>query len=128
MKKTTFAIVALAFAIAIPALAQNTTTSPAGTQASPAIGQQPSQNGAQTAQSPDSAVNAGSMDSQTMAGTISADGKSFTSNGKTYTVSNPNSVKPYANQPVTVGYEMDTNNSIRITKLMMNKPQQQPQQ
>jgi hypothetical protein len=59
-----------------------------------------------------------------MTGTISADGKTFTSNGTSYTVSNPNSVKPYANQPVTVGYETDANNAIRITKLMMNKPQQ----
>ena len=61
---------------------------------------------------------------QTLSGTISADGKTFNSNGTTYTISNPNSVKAYANQPITVGYEMDNNNSIRITKVMLTKPQQ----
>ena len=44
------------------------------------------------------------------------DGKTFNSNGTTYTISNPNSVKAYANQPITVGYEMASNNSIRITR------------
>ena len=62
--------------------------------------------------------------SQTLSGTISADGKTFNSNGTTYTISNPNSVKAYANQPITVGYEMGNNNSIRITKVMLTKPQQ----
>ena len=61
---------------------------------------------------------------QTLTGTISADGKTFNSNGTTYSISNPNSVKAYANQPITVGYEMDSNNSIRITKVMLSKPQQ----
>jgi hypothetical protein len=59
-----------------------------------------------------------------LTGTISADGKTFNSNGTTYSISNPNSVKAYANQPITVGYEMDSNNSIRITKVMLSKPQQ----
>ena len=61
---------------------------------------------------------------QTMSGTISADGKTFTSNNTTYKVSNPNSVRPFANQTVTVGYEMDTNNSIHISKVMLKQPSQ----
>jgi len=125
MTKTMLAILALAFAMAMPALAQNTTQPPA--QSSPTTGQQSDQNSSQPTQSPQNGASAGSADSQTsqtMTGTISADGKTFTSNGTSYTVSNPNSVKPYANQPVTVGYETDANNAIRITKLMMNKPQQ----
>lgn len=61
---------------------------------------------------------------QTMSGTISADGKTFTSNNTTYNVSNPNSVKAYANQPISVEYEMDTNNSIRVTKVILAHPQQ----
>ena len=123
MTKTLLATLALACAIAMPALAQNSTAQP---PSSPTTGQQPDQNNPQPTQSPERGANAGSMDSQTsqtMTGTISADGKTFASNGTSYTVSNPNSVKPYANQPVTVGYEMDANNSIRITKLMLNKPQ-----
>ena len=59
-----------------------------------------------------------------MSGTISADGKTFTSNNTTYNVSNPNSVKAYANQPISVEYEMDTNNSIRVTKVILAHPQQ----
>ena len=67
---------------------------------------------------------ANSQAGQTMSGTISADGKSFAGNNTTYTISNPNSVKAYANQPISVEYEMDTNNSIRITKVFLTKPQQ----
>ncbi len=122
MTKTLLATIALAFAVAMPVLAQNSTLP----SSSPTTGQQPDQNSPQPIQSPERGASAGSMDSQTsqtMSGTISADGKTFTSNGTSYTVSNPNSVKPYANQPVAVGYEMDANNSIRITKLMLNKPQ-----
>ncbi len=141
VKMTMFAVVALALAMAMPAFAQDTTQP--STQATPSTGQQqPSQSGSQPMQQPEmsapaptqpepgtgSAVSGTnpqpSQDSQTLSGIISADGKTFNSNGTTYTISNPNSVKAYANQPITVGYEMGSNNSIRITKVMLTKPQQ----
>ena len=79
----------------------------------------------QSDQSAGTAVNGTSPEAaQTMSGTISSDGKTFTSNNTTYNVSNPNSVKAYANQPISVEYEMDTNNSIRVTKVILAHPQQ----
>lgn len=130
-----FAVLSLALAIGMPAIAQETTQP--STPANPSVQQPPDQNStpampqtdngqAVQSQSNQAVGSATSADSQgqTLAGTISADGKTFSSNGTTYTISNPNSVKPYANQPVTVGYEMDNNNSIRITKVMLTKPQQ----
>lgn len=147
MTKMMLAVLALALVIALPAVAQDATqqnqspdqnTSQPSTQANPSMAQPPDQNstqpaqqsgnsqGAQSSQSAGSNATSMGPDSQvgqTMTGTISADGKTFNSNGTSYTISNPNSVKPYANQPITVGYDMDTNNSIRITKVMLTKPQ-----
>jgi hypothetical protein len=136
MTKMMLAVLALALAIAMPAVSQD--TAQPSTPANPSMGQPPDQNSTQPTPQPDtgqavqsqSNQTAGSSAStdpqqgQTLTGTISADGKTFNSNGTTYSISNPNSVKAYANQPITVGYEMDSNNSIRITKVMLSKPQQ----
>lgn len=137
MTKMMLAVLALALAIAMPALAQDTTQP--STPANPAVGQPSDQNNStqampqpdsgqaaqsQSTQAAGSNTSSDTQQGQTMTGTISADGKTFNGNGATYTISNPNSVKAYANQPITVGYEMDSNNSIRITKVMLTKPQQ----
>jgi hypothetical protein len=135
MNKMMLAVLALALAIALPAIAQDTTQP--STPANPSMGQPPDQNSTQPmpqadngqavqSQSNQATGSSASTDSQgqTLTGTISADGKTFNSNGTTYNISNPNSVKAYANQPITVGYEMGDNNSIRITKVMLTKPQQ----
>jgi hypothetical protein len=137
MTKTFVAIFALA--LTIPALAQNPNQP---TQVSPNAGQQPDQNRPQPMTAPDvtqpgqttsdqtpgaavSGSNAPSQTAgQTLSGTISADGKTFDSNGTTYKVSNPNSVKPFAGQPVTVEYDMDSNNSIHVSKVILSHPQQ----
>ena len=139
--KTLTAILALAAAMAVSALAQNPSQP---TQVSPNAGQQPDQNQTQPLSAPDatqpgqrqsdqstnSAVSGSNAPAQasgqTLSGTISADGKTFKSSGNNtaYNISNPNSVKAYANQPITVEYEADTNNSIHITKVMLSKPQQ----
>jgi hypothetical protein len=58
-----------------------------------------------------------------MAGMISADGKTFTSNNTTYNITNSDAAKAYANQALSVEYEMGTNNSIRITKVFLSHPQ-----
>ena len=149
---TKFSILALlTIALALPtvALAQSTTSQPPE-QTSPTMTPPPDQNSQtaqpQATQPPDqnsqpaqpqatpqmqsdqsagTAVNGTSPEAaQTMSGTISSDGKTFTSNNTTYNVSNPNSVKAYANQPISVEYEMDTNNSIRVTKVILAHPQQ----
>lgn len=134
---TKFSILALlTIALTLPtvALAQSTTSQPSD-QSSPTM-TPPDQN-SQTAQpqatqpqmpSDQTAASgvsgADTQAGQTMSGTISSDGKTFTSNNTTYSVSNPNSVKAYANQPISVEYEMDTNNSIRVTKVILAHPQQ----
>ena len=136
MTKMMLAVLALAFAIAMPAFAQSTSSQPTD-QANPSMTQPPDQNSqpappdaSQPAQSQadqaagSSMSGANAQTGQTMSGTISTDGKQFSSNNTTYNVSNPNSVKAYANQPISVEYEMDTNNSIRITKVFLTKPQQ----
>lgn len=140
MSKMMLAVLTLAAAIAMPAFAQSTSSQPSD-QATPSMSQPPDQNSQQATPpaSPDASQpaqtqsdqaagsamsGANSKAGQTMSGTISADGKSFTGNNTTYTISNPNSVKAYANQPISVEYEMDTNNSIRITKVFLTKPQQ----
>ena len=141
MSKTTMlAVLALAAAMAMPAFAQSTSSQPSD-QSTPSMAQPPDQNSQPATQqaSPDasqpaqsqsdqaagSAVSgANTQAAQPMSGTISADGKTFSGNNTTYTISNPNSVKAYANQPISVEYEMDANNSIRITKVFLTKPQQ----
>src|ERR1700760_1541181 len=136
MNKMTLAILALAMAVAVPAIAQSTSSQPTN-QANPTMTQPPGQNSpqaspdssqpaqSQSGQAAGSAVNGmNSQSGQTLSGTISSDGKTFASNDKTYNISNPNSVKAYANQPITVEYEVDTNNSIRVTKVFLTKPQQ----
>jgi hypothetical protein len=141
IKMMMLAVLALALAMALPALAQDTTQP--STQANPSTGQQqPDQSGSQPMQQPEmsqpaptqpnqgtgSAVSGTNpqapQGAQILSGTISADGKTFNSNGNSYVISNPNSVKPFAGQPVSVGYETDANNSIHISKVMLSHPQQ----
>ncbi len=127
-----FILLALALAVPTLLLAQSTTTQPP-TQANPGMAQPPDQNAQPEASEPaptqpdQAAGNSGNgvnSQAQTLSGTISADGKTLTCSNTTYNISNPASVKAYANQPVSVEYEMDTNNSIRITRIILQRPQQ----
>jgi opacity protein-like surface antigen len=135
MTKMMVAVLALALAIAMSAVAQD--TAQPSTPATASTGQPPDQNSAQPTPQPGngqsqsqpnqamgSRATTDTQSGQTLTGIISSDGKTFNSSGTTYSISNPNSVKAYASRPITVGYEMDTNNSIRITKVMLSKPQQ----
>ncbi len=56
---------------------------------------------------------------QMMTGMVNADGKTITGTDNTvYQVSNPNSLKNYVGQNVSVKYQFNTeNNSIKITKV-----------
>lgn len=59
---------------------------------------------------------------QMMTGMVSDNGNSFTSNNTKYQVSNPDALKNYNNQTVTVKYQFNTeSNSIKINKV---NPQQ----
>lgn len=137
MKKISIlAVLAIALAVPTLTLAQSSTTQPPATPANPSMTQPPDQNSqsaqpeaseptqSQSEQAAGSGANGMNSQNQTLSGTISADGKTLTCSDKTYTISNPNSVKAYANQPITVEYEMDANNSIRVTKIMLTRPQQ----
>ena len=129
------AVLAIALAVPSVTLAQSSSTAPPS-QANPGMTQPPDQAAppaqpeasepaqSQSDQAAGSSANGMNSQNQTLTGTISADGKTLTCNNATYTISNASSVKPYAGQPVKVEYEMDTNNSIRVTKLMLMQPQQ----
>ncbi len=56
---------------------------------------------------------------QMLTGMVSADGKTITSTDNTvYQVSNPNALKNYVGQNVTVKYQFNTeNNSIKVSKV-----------
>jgi hypothetical protein len=126
----------LLIALAVPSvmLAQSTTTQ--SPQANPSMAQPPDQNGqtaqpeatepaqTQSDQAAGTSANGMSPQAQTLSGTISPDGKTLTCSNATYNISNPASVKAYAGQPVSVEYEMDTNNSIKVTKIILQRPQQ----
>jgi outer membrane lipoprotein-sorting protein len=54
----------------------------------------------------------------TMTGMVGDNGKTFTSNNTVWQVSNPKTLKNYANQQVTVRYQFNTtNNTLRIDKV-----------
>lgn len=53
-----------------------------------------------------------------MTGMVSDNGKTFTSNNTTWSVSNPGALKNYDNQNVTVKFQFNTgNNTIRVDKV-----------
>jgi hypothetical protein len=132
MTRIVTAILALALAFALPALAQSTAP-PSPTN--PTMGQQPDQSTSQPTQPPNatqppsnqagatSSYGANTQTNQHLSGTISSNGKTFTSSNGTYNISNASDAKEFANQPVTVEYEMDGSNTIRITKVMLARPQ-----
>ena len=54
----------------------------------------------------------------TMTGMVGDDGKTFTSNNTTWTVSNPKALKSYQGQNVTVKFQFNSDrNTIRIDKV-----------
>ncbi len=143
MTKITMHIIAfLAIALAIPTLAVAQSTTQPSTPATPNAAQQPSAqqpnqqpnmqqpNPANQAPPPGTNQSTGSAASSmgtqaqnTLSGAISADGKTFTSSNGAYQISNPNSVKVYANQPVSVRYHLTGQNSIHIDNVIPSQLQ-----
>jgi hypothetical protein len=116
MTKMMTALLALALSVPAVAFAQSTQT-------------QQDQDQSKQNQAAENQVNGmNTMPHHTISGTISPDGKTFTtSDNKVYKVSNPNSVKDYANQQVSVEYQFNTeSNTIHVNKVMMGQQQSQP--
>lgn len=109
MNKVTMALLAIALSIPALAMAQSSNDQ---------------QNGKQMQQTE---ANQAAMDNvdgmntsahRTMTGTVSDNGKRFTSDNVSYQVSNPNSLKNYENQNVTVKVQFNTtNNTIKVDKV-----------
>jgi len=116
MTKMMTALLAIALSVPAVAFAQSTETRQDQEQAKQDQAGQTQVDGMNT------------MPHHQMTGTISADGKSFTtSDNKIYKVSNAASVKDYANQQVSVEYQFNTDsNTIHVNKVIMGQPQSQP--
>jgi hypothetical protein len=64
------------------------------------------------------------MPQHTMTGMVSDNGQSLTSNDKTYLVGNPNSLRNYDNQSVSVVFQFDTeHNQIHIVSVTGSQSQ-----
>jgi uncharacterized lipoprotein NlpE involved in copper resistance len=107
MKKMTMALLAIALSVPAMAFAQNSTQEDKNTQQQQNQAAEQSQMGSST------------LPAKTMSGTVSQDGKSFTSGDKTYMVNNPKSLKAYDNQMVSVKFQYNTDsNTIHILKIL----------
>jgi len=92
------------------------------TSSSGSQGNQSGSQASQSSQGSQSSSTSNSDQSQKMTGKVSSDRKTFSSNGKDYTVSNPDALKGSEGQAVTVlvGVDPDSN-TIHIVQLV---PQQ----
>ncbi len=103
------ALVALALFVPAMALAQNTNQPDTNAQA-----QQQEAN--QAAMNQVDGFN--TSPHHEMIGTVSDNGRKFTSNNTTWSVSNPGALKNYDNQNVTVKFQFNTgNNTIKVDKV-----------
>lgn len=111
MNKVMTALLALALSVPVLAFAQSSMQ----------------QDDSNTKQTQDQKSNQAAMDNvdgmntspnHEMTGMVSDNGKRFTSNNVSYKVSNPNSLKNYDNQNVTVKFQFNTtNNTIKVGKV-----------
>lgn len=106
MNKITTALLAIALSIPVLALAQNDQQDNHAKQ----------QEANQAAMNNVAGMN--TSPNHTMTGMVSDNGKRFVSNNVSYKVSNPDSLKSYENQNVTVKFQFNTgNNTIRVDKV-----------
>jgi hypothetical protein len=125
----TTALLAIALSVPAVAMAQSTTQDNSAQSTSQQDSMQTSQSNTQADQAKQNQAAETQMNGmntsphQTMTGMVSADGKTFTtSDNKVYQVSNPGSLKDYANQNVTVKAQFNTDsNSIKINKVNPSK-------
>ncbi len=109
---TKFLTALLALALFVPAFAFAQSSSQPDTQS-----QAQQQEANQAAQNQVDGAN--TSPHHEMMGMVSDNGKTFTSNNTTWHVSNPNALKNYNGQNVTVKFQFNTsNNTIKIDKVM----------
>ena len=112
MNKVTTAL--LASALSVPALAMAQSSSSSQQQDNNAQVQQEQSN--QAAMNSVSGMNTSAH--KTMTGMVTDNGKRFTSDNVSYQVSNPDSLKSYDNQNVTVNVQFNTTkNTIKVDKV-----------
>ena len=112
--------ICLALGFCMSTLVAQDTSSQSGSQGNQS-GSQASQS-SQGSQGSQSSSTSNSGQDQKMTGKVSSDRKTFSSNGKDYTVSNPDALKGSEGQAVTVLVGVDPdNNTIHIVQLV---PQQ----
>ena len=109
--------ICLALGFCMSTLVAQDTSSQSGSQ-----GNQSGSQASQSSQGSQSSSTSNSGQDQKMTGKVSSDRKTFSSNGKDYTVSNPDALKGSEGQAVTVLVGVDPdNNTIHIVQLV---PQQ----
>jgi hypothetical protein len=124
--------VSLAFALAISAMAQDTSSGSqtSGSQSGQSTqGGQSSQTGSQssqTSQSDQMSQMGGKHKQQKMSGKVSSDSKTITTDSnKTYTVDNPEALKGQEGQQVAVIVQLDPDtNTVHIIQIQPPAPQQ----
>ncbi len=109
---TKFLTALLALALSLPAIAFAQNKSQPDTQS-----QAEQQSANQAAEDQVDGVDTSPV--HTMVGMVSEGGKTFTSDNTVWQVSNPNALKSYDNQNVTVKFQFNTtNNTIKVNKVM----------
>jgi uncharacterized protein involved in copper resistance len=107
MTKAMIALLALALAVPAVAFAQSSS------QSDQDKAQQHEANEAAQAQ----VTGTDTSPHHTMTGTVGDNGNSLTSDNTVWHVSNPDTLKNYNNQQVTVRYQFNQNNSIKVDKV-----------
>ncbi len=108
MTKAMIALLALALVVPAMAFAQSSSQSDTQNKA-----QQQEANEAAQAQ----VTGTDTSPHHTMTGTVGDNGNTLTSNNTVWHVSNPDTLKSYNNQDVTVRYQFNQNNSLKVTKV-----------
>jgi len=114
MSKITIAFLALALCIPAMAFAQQS-----GQQDNQQLKQQQMNQSAQ-----DQVMGTDTAPHHTMSGTVSNNGANFTNGDTTYVVANPDKLKGYDNQSVSIKFQFDTDsNQIHVDSVTAGQPQ-----
>ncbi len=118
MKKILIALFAIALSMPVLAFAQSAQS---GDQQSEKHAQQEANQAAQTSE-----MGSSTMPQHTMSGMVSDNGKSLTSDNTKYMVGNPNALKNYDNQNVSVVFQFNTqSNKIHVVRVSPAQPPSQ---
>jgi Ni/Co efflux regulator RcnB len=121
MKKILLAL--LAFALSVPAIAsaQNSTMQDQQSQQKQVQQEKQAQ---QNQAAEESQMGVDTFPKQAMSGTVSNNGKTLTSDNKSFQISNPKSLQGYDGQTVSVQYVIDPDrNTLKILSVSPSRPQ-----